>query len=171
LEVLFGIREYCEEYMPKNAKTKLKENLLKEQASYLPPEENFRDMNMFISFPLRLSTSSDHISDPISRSDSKIHVHACVDLEPRPKWEQSILMTTDNFAGDPVNPRRKKYQSEVGPHALTSIEPVMPMHFYMVLESDPLTYEKDEGNLYWKNSINDRDLDILSSNIRKRICT
>jgi hypothetical protein len=133
LEVLFGIKEYCEECMPENAKTKPQENPLEEQASQLPPEEDFRDKNKLLNF----SASSDHISYMISKSDSKVHEHACVDKKPRPKWAQSILPTVDYLVDDPVDPRRMRSQFEEDPHALITIKPIIPMHFYMVLASDP----------------------------------
>jgi len=41
------------------------------------------------------------------------------------------------------------------------------MYFYTVSASNPQAYEKAKGNLYWKNSMNEGDLDILPSNKRK----
>jgi len=45
----------------------------------------------------------------------------------------------------------------------------MSMHCYMVLASDPRAYADAEENLYWKNAINDEDLDLLPCNSSKWI--
>jgi hypothetical protein len=79
------------------------------------------------------------------------------------------LTKVDYLMDDHVNPRRTRSQFEGDPHALTTIEPIMPMHCYMVLTFDPPSYAKDEGNLYWKTAMNEGDLDLLLSNKRKWI--
>jgi len=65
LEVLFWIKEDCEEFMLENAKTNPAEKPPEEQASQLPPEVDFRDKNKLLNF----STSLDHISNIIFKSD------------------------------------------------------------------------------------------------------
>jgi hypothetical protein len=54
---------------------------------------------------------------------------------------------------DIVDPKRMRSQFEGDPHALTSIEIVIPMHCYIFLASDPPTYAETEGNLYWKTTM------------------
>jgi hypothetical protein len=103
---------------------------------HLPLEEDHRDDTSY---------HSDQISDLISESDSEVHEHACVDPEPRPKWAQSILPTVDDLVDDPVDPRRMRSQFEGDPHALTTTEPIIPMHCYMVLASDPQAYAEVKG--------------------------
>jgi hypothetical protein len=109
LEVLFGIKEDCEECMSKIDKTKPTKNPPEEQASWLPLEVYLKDVS---------SCHSNQISDLISESYLEVHEHSCVDPEPRPKWAQSILPTTNYLVGDLTDPRRMRSQFEGDPHAL-----------------------------------------------------
>jgi hypothetical protein len=67
-----------------------------------------------------------------------------------PKWAQSTLQATGDLVGDPMDLRRMRSQFEEPPHALTTTKLVIPMHFYMVLASDPQTYAEAEGNPFWE---------------------
>jgi hypothetical protein len=78
---------------------------------------------------------------------------------------------TDNhyLTDDHVDHRGTRFQFEGDPHVLTTTEPIMCMHCYIVLAFNPQAYAEDEGNLYWKISMNEGDLDLLLSNKRKWI--
>jgi hypothetical protein len=117
------------------------------------------------------SFHSDQISNLFSELVSKVHEHACVDLEPRPKWAHLILPTTDDLADDPIDLRRTRSQFEEAPHALISIELVNPIHCYMVLTFDPQAYVETKGNPHCKTSMNEGDFDLLPSNPIKWIDT
>jgi hypothetical protein len=67
----------------------------------------------------------------------------------------------------PVIQQRSQFKGD--PHALTTTELVIHMHFYIVLESNPYAYVEDEWNLYWKTTMNERDLDIIPFDRRKWI--
>jgi hypothetical protein len=47
------------------------------------------------------------------------------------------------------------------PHALTSIEPIMHMHFYMVLASDSQTYEDAARNPFWEATMQEEYKSML----------
>jgi hypothetical protein len=162
LEVLFGIKEEREEFMMENAKTNPVENPPEEQASWLPPKGYLKDDASF---------HSDNISDLIYKSYSEDLENVDVEIDQRPKWEQSILSAFNYHMDDPVHPRRMRSQFEGDPHMLTTIEPILHIHFYIIMASNPQAYATNEGNPYWKTSMNEGDLDILPSNKRKWIYT
>jgi hypothetical protein len=67
-----------------------------------------------------------------------------------PKWAQTTLQATKDLVGDPTNQRGRRFQFEDPPHALTTTEPVIPMHCNIVLASNPHTYAKTAGNPFWE---------------------
>jgi hypothetical protein len=54
-------------------------------------------------------------------------------------------------------------QHEEPSHVLSSSEPVMPMHFYMVQSTDPQNYNRVVGNPLWKASMQ-KEYDSLLQN-------
>ena len=63
---------------------------------------------------------------------------------------QTTPQDAGDLVGDPVDPRRTQSQFEEPSHALTATKPVIPMHCYMVLSSDPQAYAKAAGNPLWE---------------------
>jgi hypothetical protein len=57
--------------------------------------------------------------------------------------------------GEPADPRRTRSQFEGVTHALITIEPLLPMNFYMVLASDPQSYAEVARNHYWEAAMNE----------------
>jgi hypothetical protein len=43
------------------------------------------------------------------------------------------------------------------------MEPIIPMHFYMVLASNPHTYVEDEGNPYWEATMKEEYNSLLKN--------
>jgi len=115
------------------------------------------------------STLLDQISNLILKSYLKSLEHEDDEPDQRPKWAQSIILKFNYLMDNHDDPRRMRSQLDGDPHAPTTIEYVMPMHFYMVMASDPPTYAEDEGNPYWNTSMDEGDLDLLISNKRKWI--
>jgi hypothetical protein len=66
---------------------------------------------------------------------------------------------------DPTDPCRTRSQFEGATHVLTSIEPLYPMHAYMVLASDPHSYAEAEGNTYWDISMDVEYNSLIQNNM------
>jgi hypothetical protein len=121
----------------------------------------------------------DNISDQISKYDLEVHEHVIIDLNLRPRWAQHTQQVTKDLVGEPTNPRRTRSQFEGVLHALIAIDPLLPMHFYMVLAFDPRSYVEVARNHYWEYAMNKEynslienhswDLDPLPSNQSKWI--
>ena len=106
------------------------------------------------------STHSDHDSNLISKFDGE-HEHEYADPHPfspkrtmilREIYAQTTPQDAGDLVGDPVDPRTW-YQFEDPSHALTATEPVIPMHCYMVLSSDPQAYVEAAGNPLWEDAM------------------
>jgi hypothetical protein len=85
------------------------------------------------------------------------------ELQQMPKWAQSTLQEAGDLAGDPLDSRRTRSQHEEPSHVLSSFEPVMPMHFYMVQYSDPQIYSEVVGNPLWEATMQE-EYDSLLEN-------
>jgi hypothetical protein len=94
-----------------------------EQISLHPRVAYHRDDESYHSY---------QIYDMISKYDLEYQDHGCEYPNPRLTWAQSILHEASDLVGDPADPRRRSQFVE-SPHALTSIELVMSIHFYMVI--------------------------------------
>jgi hypothetical protein len=113
------------------------------------------------------STHSDHGSDLSSESDSEddeqmmsmqmLSHHRCPSGH-RPPYRQA-----GDLVGDPTDQRRMRSQFEDPPHALTTTEPVMPMHCYMVLASDLQTYAEAAGNPFWEATMQEEYNSLLEN--------
>jgi hypothetical protein len=57
--------------------------------------------------------------------------------------------------GEPVNRRRIRSYFEGILHTLIAIEPLLPMHFHMVLPSNPHSYVEVVGNHYSEAFMNE----------------
>jgi hypothetical protein len=79
------------------------------------------------------------------------------------KWEQTTLHTVGDLVGDPTDHSRTRYHFEDPPHAFTYTEPMIPMNFYMVLDSDPWTYEKVVRNFLWEVSMQEEYNSLLKN--------
>ena len=64
--------------------------------------------------------------------------------------------------GDPVD-QRTQPQFEEPSHALTVTEPVIPMHCYMVLSSDPQAYAEAAGNPLWEAAMQDEYKSLIEN--------
>jgi hypothetical protein len=127
LEIIFRIKQYCEECMQEIDKTKPTENPSRECASQEPHEETYTHPlfpDIQDDFPSKL----DQISYLISKSDLEDIEHLDDDPYQRVNWAQSILSTSNYLSNDPANSRRMRSQFEGDPHALAASKLVMHMH-------------------------------------------
>jgi hypothetical protein len=60
------------------------------------------------------------------------HPYVVVELEQRPKWEQTTLQDAGDLIGDPVDTRRSRSDFEDPPIALTSTEPFPSRHLFFL---------------------------------------
>lgn len=92
----------------------------------------------------------DLISDT-SESDPDEHEHACADLDAVLYWASSDDLVS------PVKNQRTRNLANIydAPHALSAIDPIMPMHAYMIQSSDPQTYPKATGNPLWEATMDE----------------
>jgi hypothetical protein len=61
-------------------------------------------------------------------------------------------------------------QYQYPPHALTSIEPIMHMHCYMVLASDSQTYEEAARNPFWEATMQKEYKSLLEKKTWDLVC-
>jgi hypothetical protein len=102
----------------------------------------------------------DSIQSDATYSDSEDFVHGdeqvvqldeepVSELQEMPKWAQSTLQAASNLAGNLLDSRTLCQHEEPAP-ILSTFEPVMPMHCYMVQSSDPQIYSEVAENPLWK---------------------
>jgi hypothetical protein len=60
-----------------------------------------------------------------------VDADADVELDKRPKWANTTLQDVGDLVGDPTDTRRTRFDFEESPLALTSIEPMPPMHLFL----------------------------------------
>ena len=54
-----------------------------------------------------------------------------------PTWVEKTLQDAGELVGDPTDTRRTRSQFFEAPQALDTMEPFLPINFYMKLGSDP----------------------------------
>jgi hypothetical protein len=71
-------------------------------------------------------------------------------LQQMPKKAHTTLQEEGNLPGNLLDLRRTRSQHEDPSHVFSSLEPAIPMHFYMVQSIDPQNYNRVVGNPLWK---------------------
>ena len=72
------------------------------------------------------------------------------DSPTRPKWEANTIHAAGELAGNPSDPRRTGSQFE---SALCIKDPLFAEKRYMMVESDPQTYEDVAHDPRWQTSM------------------
>lgn len=77
--------------------------------------------------------------------------HACVDLDAVPDWASS------DDSVSPMRNQRTRILVDIydAPHALSTTDPIMPMHACMIQASDPQTYPEAIGNPLWQATMDE----------------
>jgi hypothetical protein len=70
-----------------------------------------------------------------------------------PKKAQTTLQAAGNLARNPLDSRMTRSQHEEPSHVLSTSEPAIPMHCYMVQSTNPQTYNRVVGNSLWKETM------------------
>ena len=100
--------------------------------------------------PLKVSEEFvEHADSDMSDSDEFI---ADPNSPTRPKWAAKTLHAAGELAGDPNDPRRTRSQFESG---LCMKDPMFAEKCYLMVESDPQTYEEAAGDPRWQASMNE----------------
>jgi hypothetical protein len=84
-------------------------------------------------------------------------------LQQMPKKAHTILQTTSNLAGNPLDSRRTRSQHDEPSHVFSVSEPVMPMHCYMVQSTDPQNYNRVVGNPLWQAAMKKEYYSLLQN--------
>ena len=79
----------------------------------------------------------------------------------RPKWSAKTLHAAGELAGDPNDPRRTRSQFESD---LCMKDPEFAERCYLMVESDPQTYEEAVGYPRWQASMNEEFNSLQKSN-------
>ena len=74
------------------------------------------------------------------------------DSPSRPKWAEKIVQAVGELAGNPQEPRKTRSQTSKASFASDSI---LAEHYYMLINSDPQTYEQSCTNPIWKSAMED----------------
>ena len=72
------------------------------------------------------------------------------DSPTRPKWSANTIHAARELAGNPSDPRRTRSQFE---SALCMKDPFFVEKFYLMVESDPQTYEYASHDPIWQTSM------------------
>ena len=94
-----------------------------------------------------MSDNYDFISDPNSPT--------------RPKWAAKTIHAAGELAGNPNDPRRTRSQFE---SAMCMKDPMFAKKCYLMVESDPNTYEYVEKDPIWKTSMEEEFSSLQKSN-------
>jgi hypothetical protein len=80
-----------------------------------------------------------------------------------PTWAEKTLQYASELVGDPMDTRRTRSHFLGAPQALDSMEPFMPIHFYMTLVLDPQSHSEATGNPLWE-VVMDEEYSVLMDN-------
>ena len=81
-----------------------------------------------------------------------------------PTWAEKTLQDAGELVGDPADTRRTRSQFFGAPQALAATEPLLPIHFYMKLGSDPQTYSEAAGNPLWEAAMDEEYTALIENN-------
>ena len=98
--------------------------------------------------PLNVSEEIvEHADSDMSANDGFI---ADPNIPTRPKWAANTIHAAGELAGNPNDPRRTRSQFE---SALCMRDPMFAEKSYLIVESDPQTYEDVAGDPIWQASM------------------
>jgi hypothetical protein len=80
-----------------------------------------------------------------------------------PKKAHNTLQVAGNLAGDPLDSRMTQSHHEEPSYVLSSLEPMMHMHCYMVQSTDTQNYNRVVGNPLWQAAMQ-KEYDSLLQN-------
>ena len=79
----------------------------------------------------------------------------------RPKWAEKTIHAAGELAGNPNDPRRTRSQFE---SALCMKDPLFAKKCYMMVESDPYTYEDASHDPIWKTTMKEEFISLQKNN-------
>jgi hypothetical protein len=93
-----------------------------------------------------LEDSDDPDTETVQSYVDSVHPDADVELEQRPKWDQTTLQYAGDLIGDPSNTKRNRSDFEESLIVVTSTETFPSGHLFLVQSSDPQSYGEAAGN-------------------------
>ena len=81
-----------------------------------------------------------------------------------PTWAEKTLQDAGELVGDPADTRRTRSQFFGAPQALAATEPLLPIHCYMTLGSDPQSYSEAAGNPLWEAAMDEEYTALIENN-------
>jgi hypothetical protein len=81
-----------------------------------------------------------------------------------PTWAEKTLQDAGELVGDPADTRRTRSQFFGAPQALAATEPLLPIHFYMSLGSDPKSHSEAAGNPLWEAAMDEEYSALMDNN-------
>jgi hypothetical protein len=88
------------------------------------------------------SSTSEQPSEKPFRSDTEDEEQVMASPTQFPTWAEKTLQDAGELVGDPADTRRTRSQFFGAPQALAATEPLLPIHFYMSLGSDPNSHSE-----------------------------
>ena len=109
--------------------------------------------------PLKVSEEFvEHADSDLSDGDEFI---ANPNSPTRPKWAAKTLHAAGELVGNPNDPRRTRSQFESG---LCMKDPMFAEKYYLMVESDPYTYEDAIGDPRWQAAMKEEFSSLQKSN-------
>jgi hypothetical protein len=81
-----------------------------------------------------------------------------------PTWAEKTLQDAGELVSDPADTRRTRSQFFGAPQALAATEPLLPIHCYMLLGSDPKSHSEAAGNPLWEVSMDEEYSALMDNN-------
>jgi hypothetical protein len=81
-----------------------------------------------------------------------------------PTWAEKTLQDVGELVGDLADTRRTRSQFLGAPQALAATKPLLPIHFYMSLGSDPNSYSKVARNPLWEAAMDEEYSALMDNN-------
>ena len=109
--------------------------------------------------PLKVSEEIiEHVDSDMSDSDEFI---ADPNIPTMPKWASKTIHAVGELAGNPNDPRRTRSQFE---SALCMKDHMFDEKCYLMVESDPQTYDDAEGDPRWQAAMKEEFSSLQKSN-------
>jgi len=81
-----------------------------------------------------------------------------------PTWVEKTLQDAGELVGDPTDARRTISQFFGALQTLAATRPLIPIHCYMTVGSDPQSYSEAAGNPLWEADMDEEYSTLMENN-------
>eukprot|EP00253_Pinus_taeda_P018830 PITA_18830 len=81
-----------------------------------------------------------------------------------PTWVEKTLQDVGELVSDPADARRTRSQFFGDSQALDAAKPLLPIHFYMTLGSNPQSHSEATVNLLWEATMDEEYYALMENN-------